>query len=169
VYSAVHTRDQRRNAGASTLIARTPTFAAHEPFAPIETNLDAWSIAAGPQQLLFLPDRLVVREGGRLAAATETRFIEEGLVPRDAQQVGTTWRYVCKNGTPDLRFRDNRQIPILRYGEVAISSAHGVRIVFQVSRPEAAFRAAHALNTLADRARRPLHGSSGPSPYPGHP
>jgi hypothetical protein len=57
VYSAVHTRDQRRNAGASTLIQRTPTFAARQAFAPIETNLDAWSIAAGPQQLLFLPDR----------------------------------------------------------------------------------------------------------------
>ena len=178
IYSAVHTLDQRRNAGASTLIQRTPTFAAHQAFAPIETNLDPWSIAAGPQQLLFLPDRLLVREGGRLAAlpyehiaaaASETRFIEEGAVPRDAQQIGTTWRYVCKDGTPDLRFRDNRQIPILRYGEVAISSAHGVRIVFQVSRPEAAFRAAHALNTLAELARRPLQAPQGSPTYPAAP
>jgi len=46
--------------------------------------------------------------------------------------------------------------PILRNGEVAITSPHGVRIVFQVSRPEAAFRAAHALNTLAELARRPF-------------
>jgi tellurite resistance protein len=161
---AVLTRDARRNAGASTLLNRTPTQSLRGARLGFETNLDPWSIPFGSQQLLFLPDRLLLCfENGQVGAfayehlaatAEETKFIEEGPAPRDGEMLSWTWRFVCLDGTPDLRFRDNRKIPVFRYGEIAISSSTGLRLVFQVSRAAAAFRAAHALNTLAETARR---------------
>lgn len=161
---AIATHDARRNAGASTLLNRTPTRSVRGARLDFETNLDPWSIPFGSQQLLFLPDRLLLcSESGRVAAfayehlvatAEETKFIEEGPTPRDGEMLSWTWRFVCLDGTPDLRFRDNRKIPVLRYGEITISSSNGLRLVFQVSRAAAAFRAAHALNMLAEAARR---------------
>jgi tellurite resistance protein len=175
VNHAIRTSDTRRNAGASTLLNRTPTRSLRRTLVGFETNLDPWSIPFGPQQLLFLPDRLLLFENGRVAAfayeqlaatAEETTFVEEGPPPRDGDMVRWTWRFVCKDGTPDLRFRDNHQIPVFRYGEITISSPSGLRLVFQVSRTAAAFRAAHALNTLAEMARRAwaVHPPTVPAP-----
>lgn len=161
---AIPTHDTRRNAGASTLLNRTPTRSLRGAHPGFETNLDPWSIPFGYQQLLFLPDRLLLRfDNGSVSAfayehltitAEETKFIEEGPAPHDGELLSWTWRFVCRDGTPDLRFNDNRKIPVFRYGEIAISSSNGLRLVFQVSRAAAAFRAAHALNTLAEAARR---------------
>lgn len=174
VHYAAPTLDARRNAGATTLQGRTPTRCVRGGLPGVETNLEPWSIGAGPQQLLFLPDRLLVQEGKRVAAlayehllvgAVPTRFIEEGPVPPDGQVIDTTWRYVRKDGGPDLRFNDNYQIPVLRYGELTISSPHGVQIVFQTSQAEAAQRAAHALGLLAAAARRGAYVAV-PAPTP---
>jgi hypothetical protein len=54
-------------------------------------------------------------------------FREQDAVPSDAKQVGTTWRYVNKNGTPDKRFNNNTQIPIMRYGVIHFTSSSGLK------------------------------------------
>ncbi|WP_276692114.1 hypothetical protein [Acidaminococcus massiliensis] len=46
----------------------------------------------------------------------KTSYVEENLVPNDAEVIGQTWLKVNKNGTPDKRFKDNRQLPICAYG-----------------------------------------------------
>ncbi|HEX6376366.1 MAG TPA: DUF4236 domain-containing protein [Allosphingosinicella sp.] len=66
------------------------------------------------------------------------RFIEEEIVPDDAQVVGETWAKVNKNGTPDLRFRDNYLIPICLYGRLLFTSPGGVEEEYQFSNAEAA-------------------------------
>lgn len=162
VHHAIATNDAKRNAGATTLIRRTPVRCMEAPFPNVETNVGAYSVAVGPQKLLLLPDRLIVREGHRVAAVryehlsasgTPTTFVEEGPVPPDGHVIDRTWRYVNKKGGPDMRFNNNVQIPVLRYGEVVIQSPHGIRIVFQTSNVQAAIHAAHALNQLSARAR----------------
>lgn len=47
-------------------------------------------------------------------------FQEEGIAPSDAQKVGTTYKYVNKNGGPDKRYSNNPVIPIVKYGEITI-------------------------------------------------
>ncbi|TDE35441.1 hypothetical protein E1B25_17530 [Antarcticimicrobium sediminis] len=42
--------------------------------------------------------------------------------PSDATMVGQTWKYVNKNGSPDRRFKDNRQLPICLFQEMAWSA-----------------------------------------------
>ena len=54
-----------------------------------------------------------------------TQFRENDVVPSDSEQIGSTWLYVNKDGSPDKRFGDNRQIPIMKYCEIKIISNDG--------------------------------------------
>lgn len=69
---------------------------------------------------------------------TSARFIEESELPSDSVQVGSTWLKVNKDGTPDKRFRDNRQLAILSYGKINISSNTGLNEEFMISNQAAA-------------------------------
>jgi hypothetical protein len=62
-----------------------------------------------------------------------TRFVEQDAVPSDAQVVDQTWRYVNRNGGPDRRFNNNRQIPIVLYAELHLTSPRGLNIVVESS------------------------------------
>lgn len=163
VHHATATGDAKRNAGATTLIRRTPVRCSDAPFPNVETNVGAYSVVVGPQKLLFLPDRLIVREGDRVgavpyehlsASGAPITFVEAGPVPPDGQVIDHTWRYVNKSGGPDMRFNNNVQIPVLRYGEVIVQSPHGIQIVFQTSNLQTAMQAAYAVNQLSARARQ---------------
>lgn len=66
------------------------------------------------------------------------RFIERGSVPPDAKVIDHTWDKVNKNGAPDKRFRDNFQIPIVRYGAITLRTAAGVHEEYEFSNYEAA-------------------------------
>jgi hypothetical protein len=72
--------------------------------------------------------------------ATGIRYHEEDTVPSDAQVVGQTWAKSNKDGSPDRRFRNNYQIPVVRYGSLEVSSPTGLREEFQVSNVELAER-----------------------------
>lgn len=69
-------------------------------------------------------------------AAGTTNFVEDGGVPKDSTKVGTTWKYVNKSGGPDKRYKDNKQLPILQYGELTLSSPSGFHFVWQTSRAD---------------------------------
>ncbi len=142
VQARADTEDLRRNAGASQLVQRQPVRLGMGVPAVIRTNVDVPAIPCGAETLHFFPDRLLVssRRGigavpyDQLEITVEAHpFIEEERVPADASQVGTTWRYVNRNGTPDRRFADNRQLPVLLYEQVAFTSPSGLREVLQLS------------------------------------
>ncbi|HKP74764.1 MAG TPA: DUF4236 domain-containing protein, partial [Longimicrobiaceae bacterium] len=137
--------DWKRNAGASTHVARNPVRPSAGAPPVIKTNIAMPVLPAGGQTLYFFPDRvLVFGPGGvgavpydRLRAETaHGRFIEEGAVPRDARIVDHTWRYVNKSGGPDRRFRDNYQIPVALYNELRLLSDSGLQVLYQLSRPD---------------------------------
>jgi hypothetical protein len=89
---------------------------------------------------------LVAREGF-------TRFVEDGSAPADGTRVGTTWRYVAKNGGPDRRFNNNRQLPVMLYGELGLTSQSGVKELFHCSVPDAVSEVASAIATLKSGAK----------------
>ena len=41
-----------------------------------------------------------------------------------------------KNGTPDKRFKDNYQIPVVRYGEISLNSNTGLNEQYEFSNYE---------------------------------
>ncbi len=61
------------------------------------------------------------------------QFIESESVPQDAEQVGYTWRFVNKDGSPDRRFSHNPRYPVMLYGQIDITSSGGLRERFLVS------------------------------------
>ena len=93
--------------------------------------------------MYFFPDVLLIVEGARVGALdyaqlkllwSTTIFVEDGAVPRDAEIVGHTWRFVNKNGGPDRRFNNNRQLPEARYLQMQLSGAEGLRKILHLSK-----------------------------------
>lgn len=98
---------------------------------------------------------------------SQSQFVEEGTVPPDASVVGTVWAKTNKDGSPDRRFRDNYQIPLVRYGEILFQSALGLNESYMFSNYEKAERLARtfneyqaALRALAEKSA-PLHATGG--------
>ncbi|MBP1468622.1 DUF4236 domain-containing protein [Candidatus Chloroploca sp. M-50] len=162
--------DWKRNAGASSIITRKRISAryAHPPF--IETRIKVYGILLDSMQLFFLPDQVLIFQGGKYGAvsydalqvhALPTSFIEYEGVPSDSTVVGYTWQYVRKDGGPDLRFSDNRQIPIAQYGYIELSSQSGLNLHLHVSSLSYAQRFAQALSDYIQHCQEPHRTSSG--------
>jgi DNA polymerase-3 subunit epsilon len=145
---AVRTTQQwKANAGASTLMQRQPAKADLVGPKILKTNVAVPTLYHVKRTVYLLPDRILVQEGRKFAdlpyatvqvSAAPTRFIESSSVPLDGIKVGETWKYVNKGGGPDRRYKDNRVLPIMSYGELTMSSASGLHLVWQSSRPDAA-------------------------------
>ena len=155
--------DWKRTAGATSLITRHRVKVGRlkPPF--ITTNVDTWGIDAGTLKLFFLPDLVFVwqrRSYGTVSydslnvTFAPTRFIEHQGVPRDARIIDHTWQYVRKDGGPDLRFANNRQIPVVQYGLLEIMSATGLSIRLHVSNTSLALEFAATFGDMWYRSFR---------------
>ncbi|AQR74204.1 hypothetical protein BXU08_11565 [Sphingomonas sp. LM7] len=109
----------------------------------------------GEDILIFPGVALMPREDGAFAlidlreidlAFAAAQFVEDEAVPRDSQVVGYTWAKVNKNGSPDLRFRDNYQIPLCLYGRMVFTTPGGVEEEYQFSNAAAAGEFARAFD-----------------------
>lgn len=147
VSSVSSTSDTKRNAGANTLVSRSPIIINSSTPKGIKTNVKIPSIPVGRQTLYFFPDRVLIYDGKRAGGigydglritSLDKRFIENDAVPSDSTVIGSTWRYTNKSGGPDMRYKDNRRIPILLYCEVDFNSDSGINERIQLSRPSAA-------------------------------
>ena len=67
---------------------------------------------------------------------TPVRFIETGTVPADSKIIDSTWAKVNKNGTPDKRFANNYEIPVVRYGNIALQTSTGLNEEYEFSNYE---------------------------------
>lgn len=141
------THDWKRNAGASSLVRRTRVAVGSSVPPRVASNVPVRSLDLGESKLYFLPDMALYWQSGAFGGigyedlhleCRPTRFIEDECVPGDAHQIGQTWRYVRKDGGPDLRFNNNRRIPVLQYGAIEFTSSKGLNILLNVSSLEKA-------------------------------
>jgi hypothetical protein len=70
------------------------------------------------------------------AVAKSVQFYEADGVPTDSKIIGQTWAKTNKDGSRDRRFADNRQIPIVHYASLTLTSQGGLWEEFQFSNPE---------------------------------
>ena len=138
--------DFKRNAGASELIRRIPVRQVSPNQTPLpyfQTNVTIPCIKLSNLELYFLPERLLIKRGSTFAAVfyknlningQTTRFVEDQNVPRDAQVVDHTWRYVNRTGGPDRRFNNNRRLPICAYSQYGLTSSTGIYEVISCSK-----------------------------------
>jgi len=133
----------KRNAGASHIVDKRPTTMGYGLPRVLKSNVTPPMMAVGKETLYFLPDILLVVENGKVGAvgydmlsiqSQDSRFIEEGTVPRDAQVVGHQWKHPNKGGGPDRRFANNYQVPICLYESIHLTSRNGLNELIQVSR-----------------------------------
>ncbi len=153
--------DRKYHAGAATSVSRAAAAVGTRLPPYLAANVDPVTIALTKLTLYFFPDRILVYQGSHVGAITygalechvaETRFVEDEAPPGDADVVGRTWRYVNAKGGPDRRFKNNRELPICRYGELILRSGSGLYEILQLSKPGAAADLGPALKGLADIA-----------------
>jgi hypothetical protein len=144
------------NSGANQIVKRVDAGRGLKGPKLLATNIAVPSIESGRQGLHFLPDRLLIRDGkrfsdidyGTLASRSSAqRFIESKRKPRDSQQVDTTWQYVNVKGGPDRRFKNNRKLPVMLYGQVDLSASGGLHWLIEFSRAPLAEQLAQVLRS----------------------
>lgn len=163
------TGHQRKiHAGAGALVQRTGVARSVAGPPHLTANIAIPTLEAGTRCVYFLPDRVLVREGSQYVELTYSQlvaehgtqqFVEDGAVASDATVIGRTWRYVNKNGSPDKRFRNNRQLPIALYGEIVLTSSSGLDTRLSLSR----ISAAEPLATAIMNMRSPGPGAGQPA------
>lgn len=139
--------DWKRNAGAAYLVKRERIRVESSVPPRVESNVIPRCINLGGIRLYFFPDLILYWQSGTFASityediafeSTSTHFIEDEPIPSDSRQIGSTWRYVRKDGGPDRRFNNNRQLPVLLYGVIIVTSSKGLNVVLNTSNSEAA-------------------------------
>ncbi len=175
IESDSQTADWKRNAGASSLVRRT-TIGVRTLNPPrVQTNVQVPCIDMGRGQLYFFPDTILYRDGigyGAIAYSdfrlTQgfTRFIESEEVPTDATVVDHTWRYVNRNGGPDRRFNNNRQLPVLQLGVLVLTSSGGLNLQLNTSNPQLSLAFADSWQTRFRPAGQPYEQRKHREPPP---
>jgi len=157
---AESTTDYKRNAGAGNLITRVPVKRISGDYKPAKffhTNIPIPNLKLKNTDLYFFPERLIIKRDGKFAAifynhlsieSDERIFIEDGSVPSDARVVGHTWRFLNKNGSPDRRFNNNRQLTKCLYTHYQLSSPTGLNEVITTSKQSAFDNFAQMVRTI---------------------
>ncbi|MEY9841386.1 hypothetical protein ABH941_006663 [Streptacidiphilus sp. EB103A] len=154
---AVRTTTQYKvNSGVDSIVKRKAGKVNMNGPQELVTNIAVPSFHCGDHQLFLLPDRVLVKHRRAFADLPyqelsvfmdALRFHEKGAVPRDSQQVGTTWQFVNKKGGPDRRYKNNPRLRIMQYGRLTFATRTGMNLQMQCSRPEAASQFAHAVKS----------------------
>lgn len=164
-------QDGRYHAGAGQLLSEKPAGVRFGGIPYLKTIPDVPTIVAAEQRLVFLPDRMLLMNGRTArsfsyddlkVSAADSTYIESGVLPSEARVVGHTWRFVNKNGSPDRRFNDNRQIPKVAYEFGRFVTPSGLEEVFYSSYPERLASVGRTLRQLA-LAHHPAATSARPS------
>jgi hypothetical protein len=125
------TFNSKRNAGSSQIVSRLAATIGKSAPPFIETNIKPLCLTLGGQDngqsCYFLPDVILIYQSqSRKYSAVSydnvkldsgiTQFTETDALPSDSYQLGQTWLNVNMDGSPDRRFKYNRQVPIVQYG-----------------------------------------------------
>lgn len=142
VGSSTRVYNTKYNAGAGNNVSRHAISVSKSMPWYISHNIDVFCLKLTTEKIYFTPDRMLIfknfsvgcrKYNDMVAGFDTTNFVESEFVPRDAEIIRYTWRYVNKSGGPDKRFNNNRQIPVCKYGEISLTSEDGINILLECS------------------------------------
>ncbi|SHM86557.1 Protein of unknown function [Chitinophaga sp. CF418] len=133
---------------ASTLVMKREVAIGIKPIPDIKSEFaPLWLKNANGADLYFYPGFIIMydsRDHFGIIGLNElefhyeyVRFVETGTVPKDSKIIDRTWAKVNKNGSPDKRFKNNYQIPIVRYGCIRLKNRNGLHEEYEFSNYEA--------------------------------
>jgi len=152
------------NAGASSTVNRKEVkFKKKKPYF-LNTDANCYYIKLMENEIFILPDRLIVKgkKGWGTVEYSDIKidienefFVESGGVPSDATISGYTWQYVNKNGSPDKRFKNNRQLPKCNYGKLLFrtNSNSNFNILLHASSLDKILKFADTVKVMIDEAK----------------
>lgn len=117
------------NFSDAKLIPRLPRF--------LKSNIKGITLKLKKESLIFLPDKLLIIKNNKIGAINYEKlkydiyafgFIEAKNPPKDAEFAQNVWLYTNKDGSPDKRHQDNRQLPVYKYGRIDITSPEGLNV-----------------------------------------
>lgn len=159
IIQEAHVSNQKINAGASRNINRVICKVVSKLPYYIKSNVDTIQVKLHKEMLIFLPDKVFLIRKNKVGLlnyedvsirVSQTRFIESDSVPKDAVVIGSTWKYVNKNGTADKRYSNNRQLPICLYGVVYLTSSTGLNVEMQFSNYKSTENFEELINKYSD-------------------
>lgn len=163
--------DWKRHGGAAFEVKSGAARFAYGTPKRLRTNVSVPFIEGGLNTLYFFPDLLLIRQNRSIGGLDyrnvrvqfhDQRFHEAEHVPGDAMVVGHTWRFVRRDGGPDRRFNNNRQIPIVNYQAMVVDGPGNFQKVLYLSKNIDRIRFVAAVRALGR-----LHGERMPtSPDP---
>jgi hypothetical protein len=168
IAASAKVRDRKYHAGASSTVNRKAAKLSNTQPPYIASNIDPVTLTLSKTTFYFFPDRLVIYSNGHVgavsyanlhAAPMVTQFIEEEGVPHDSKIIDRTWKFVNKKGGPDKRFKNNRELPICRYGELSLKSQSGINELLVISRQGPEVQMAEAINRLGSQSRSTVQTS----------
>lgn len=139
------THIRKVNAGAANLVDRTRASIGTGKLPWVNTNITIPLLKASGRSLYFMPDGILVYDALGVAYvnyidieiyASTTSFIEDWPT-KDANIIYYTWQYANVSGGPDRRFKNNRKIPVCRYGELTIN-VKGKQLLYIITSKEQA-------------------------------
>ena len=72
-------------------------------------------------------EKLGILEMSNLVITYEdSNCVEMGPVPPDSKQISEVWEKSNKDGSRDKRYSENRQLPVMNYGEITLESNTGI-------------------------------------------
>jgi len=147
ITGAYHQDTRATRSAASTSVKKIDVKFGIKSLEDIKSQFETlWMKNANGADLFFYPSFIVMYSTQKKFALvglnelelthSGVRFVETGTVPQDSKVIDRTWAKVNKNGSPDKRFKDNYQIPIVKYGEINLSSGTGLNEEYQFSNYE---------------------------------
>lgn len=153
ILGATENADPKQFGGSSVVYKRARCKGQRKMPFYVSVNVPTLYIRLGRgEELLLLPDVLVYIHGFK-AGAVEYQHLEvDELIetytdseanPSDAIVLEYRWLHANKNGNPDKRYKDNRQIPTCQYGALRISAPSGMDLLLMCSNLRIAEEFAH--------------------------
>lgn len=127
--------DSKYHAGAGHLVNRKLFNIVKGTDRYIKTNIDVYALKLDYKVMYFFPDRLILKVNNKYSVISyknidlqvnDYTFIESEKVPSDGKIIDRTWQYVNKKGGPDKRFKNNKELPILKYEMLTMTSKSGL-------------------------------------------
>lgn len=136
--------EQKRHAGASSLIDMSRCSAGKTPPPWIRSNTKFPSLHTKQGSFYFLPEGILRFNGLKIKplnySEAKPSYSFESVIdenpPEDATITGKTWKHPNKDGSPDRRFSVNYQIPICLYGKVIFKFGPDIKIEVVTSKKQ---------------------------------
>jgi hypothetical protein len=161
-----HFEDTRYTGGAKSL----PTFEIvsldHRAPPLLDLDLKVWHVRVAHKDIYFMPDHLLVYDGGRIGGISyaklevgslfeECQARDKARRTADCQVVGNTWRFVNNDGSPDKRFNNNVEVAIVKYGVLKLTGP-GLDMRFFTSLQAASTEAPTGFSHMQSLAKKPV-------------